>query len=243
MEVRIFTSEPSHPEFPKFSEQPKTEAVTEVVEKTKKEIVKTEPRTEKVVLTALLEATEKVPVETLSEQPEGISEEIVSLLEAPLLMNRAELVSRDEKEHVTAKSETEKTSSDLIPSPKVGEPDDPALSTDQLASEASQNQQQLTASLQTEMAAREIKKGIEGRLREQLEAAKYYPASARRRGIVGDVEVGFAVNRVGVAEQVLILASSGYAVLDRAALDTVVRAQPFAASGGTFQFRLSFRKL
>jgi len=80
-------------------------------------------------------------------------------------------------------------------------------------------------------------------VRERLERFKYYPASARRRGIAGDVEVGFRLRSDGSAEEVLVLASSGYDILDRAALETVSRAQPFPAASGSYQFRLRFRRL
>jgi protein TonB len=81
------------------------------------------------------------------------------------------------------------------------------------------------------------------RVRQHLEAHKFYPASARRRGIAGEVEVGFRLGDGGRAEQVLLLASSGYVVLDRAAVETVKRAQPFPVFSGSFHFRLRFHKL
>ncbi len=80
-------------------------------------------------------------------------------------------------------------------------------------------------------------------IRAQLESAKFYPASARRRGIGGDVEVGFRLNDAGFAEELLVLTGSGYAVLDQAALATVTRAQPFYPCAGAYQFRLQFRQL
>ena len=80
-------------------------------------------------------------------------------------------------------------------------------------------------------------------VRQHLERYKYYPASASRRGITGDVEVGFRLRPDGSAEQVLVLASSGYEILDQAALETVNRAQPFPAAGGQYQFLLRFRHL
>jgi len=80
-------------------------------------------------------------------------------------------------------------------------------------------------------------------LRRHLEAHKFYPASARRRGIEGDVKVGFDLDKRGRAGEISILAGSGHAVLDRAALKTVVRAQPFPVHGGAYSFRLRFRRL
>ncbi len=80
-------------------------------------------------------------------------------------------------------------------------------------------------------------------LRRHLEAHKFYPASARRRGIEGDVKVGFNLDKQGRADRISILTGSGHAVLDRAALKTVVEAQPFPVHGGAYRFYLRFRRL
>lgn len=86
-------------------------------------------------------------------------------------------------------------------------------------------------------------KARESRVRNHLERYKYYPASARQRGIEGEVELDFALNRQGLAQSLSIISGSGYAVLDDAALQTVQRAQPFPASGGEYRFRLRFNRL
>lgn len=75
----------------------------------------------------------------------------------------------------------------------------------------------------------------------RLEESKWYPSSARRRGIEGDVELGFSLNKEGYAKYTSILAGSGYAMLDQAALETVKRAEPFPADGGEYRFKLRFR--
>jgi len=80
-------------------------------------------------------------------------------------------------------------------------------------------------------------------IRKHLEAFKYYPASARRRGIEGRVEVGFTLTQDGAANQVSVLHGSGYAVLDHAALETVYRAQPFPIDDGKYRFSLRFKRL
>jgi len=80
-------------------------------------------------------------------------------------------------------------------------------------------------------------------VRKHLEAFKYYPASARRRGIEGDVDVSFMLVHGGIAEHVELLKGSGYAVLDRAAITTVARAQPFPVENGQYRFHLRFRRL
>jgi protein TonB len=82
--------------------------------------------------------------------------------------------------------------------------------------------------------------GRESIVRNHLEHFKYYPGSARRRGIIGDVEVAFQLDAKGRAGMLKILSASGYRILDDAALETVRRAQPFPAASGAFQFRLHF---
>ncbi len=92
-------------------------------------------------------------------------------------------------------------------------------------------------------AQQQEQKGIRNAVRKHLETFKYYPASARRRGIEGDVDVAFNLTHGGMAGQVTVLKGSGYTVLDRAAIMTVARAQPFPVGDGQFRFRLRFRRL
>jgi protein TonB len=53
--------------------------------------------------------------------------------------------------------------------------------------------------------------------------APTYPASARRRGIEGEVVLEVWVDESGQATRLLVRAASGHAGLDRAALDAVAR--------------------
>jgi len=80
------------------------------------------------------------------------------------------------------------------------------------------------------------------RIRRHLEHFKYYPTSARRRGIEGQVEIAFDLDGRGVASGLQLLSRSGYRILDRAALETVRRASPFPARGGHYRFQLVFRQ-
>jgi len=80
-------------------------------------------------------------------------------------------------------------------------------------------------------------------VRNHLESFKFYPASARRRGIEGHVDVAFVLTQNGAADQIFVLQGSGYAMLDRAAIQTVSRAQPFPVDDGTYRFRLRFKRL
>jgi TonB family protein len=99
----------------------------------------------------------------------------------------------------------------------------------------------LQATVKQNMALDSDHSARESLIRSHLERFKYYPSSARRRGITGEVEVAFELNDRGEAGELKILSGSGYTVLDRAALKTVRRAEPFPADGGDFQFRLHFR--
>jgi len=79
-------------------------------------------------------------------------------------------------------------------------------------------------------------------IRQHLESFKYYPPSARRRGIEGSVEVRFALASGGRAAALEVVTGSGYDILDRAALQTVHRAEPFPVNSGSYRFRLVFRR-
>ena len=80
-------------------------------------------------------------------------------------------------------------------------------------------------------------------VRNHLESFKFYPASARRRSIEGHVDVAFVLTQNGTADQISVLQGSGYSMLDRAAIQTVSRAQPFPVDDGTYRFRLRFKRL
>lgn len=79
-------------------------------------------------------------------------------------------------------------------------------------------------------------------VRQRLEHFKHYPASARRRGIEGAVDVSFRLNAQGIAEDMQLVSGSGYSILDDAALTTVRRAEPFPVQGGSYRFRLLFTR-
>lgn len=66
----------------------------------------------------------------------------------------------------------------------------------------------------------------EAQLLAHLEKHRRYPAAARARREQGVAHVRFLMNRDGRVLSIAILRSSGSAALDRAALDTLRRAQP-----------------
>lgn len=64
------------------------------------------------------------------------------------------------------------------------------------------------------------------RLLDHIRPHQFYPDDARPDRLGGVVQVGFAMQRDGTILEIWVESSSGYAVLDQAALDTVRRAQP-----------------
>jgi len=66
--------------------------------------------------------------------------------------------------------------------------------------------------------------------RQRLEAVgnKYYPEASIRYGIFGNVKLMVVIRHDGTLEDVRVLSSSGYAVLDEAAIKVVRMAAPFA---------------
>jgi protein TonB len=71
--------------------------------------------------------------------------------------------------------------------------------------------------------------GVEERLaliRERIQAALLYPPLARTRRLEGAAAVRFQIARDGVPRELALAASSGHAILDRAALAAVEAAAP-----------------
>lgn len=64
---------------------------------------------------------------------------------------------------------------------------------------------------------------IQRRIRDRL----VYPAPARRAGIQGVTQIAFTIHEDGQVSAVTIQQSSGHAVLDNAAIETVFAAAPF----------------
>ncbi len=85
------------------------------------------------------------------------------------------------------------------------------------------------------------------KIRERLERAKVYPLKARIAGYEGVVEISFSILQDGRVSKIEILSSSGYAVLDKAAVKTVEKASPFPPLPGAFSaplqvsFKMTFR--
>lgn len=64
-------------------------------------------------------------------------------------------------------------------------------------------------------------------IRKKIEQSKRYPALARARKIEGGVILNFSIQPSGSPEEIALIKSSGYDVLDQEAFATVRRAGPF----------------
>ncbi|MBF0402815.1 MAG: energy transducer TonB [Nitrospirae bacterium] len=65
------------------------------------------------------------------------------------------------------------------------------------------------------------------RLKEAIESAWQYPADAARRGIHGDLNISFTINKNGTLKAIDVMRTSGQRSLDDAAVSSVKDAAPF----------------
>ncbi len=82
-----------------------------------------------------------------------------------------------------------------------------------------------------------------GKVRQRIANAKYYPRIARRRGMEGRPIIAFTLDRQGRLTKVDLAQTSGYQLLDRAALKAVHQAAPYPEipaplKMNSFQFKL-----
>jgi TonB family protein len=69
--------------------------------------------------------------------------------------------------------------------------------------------------------------GIFELIRDAIEKAKIYPVSARRMGMEGTVHISFRISPQGEPQNMRIIKSSGFRILDTATVDIVKKAAPF----------------
>lgn len=64
-------------------------------------------------------------------------------------------------------------------------------------------------------------------IRQRIQEALVYPASARKDGIEGQAFVKFTIDKYGNVLSVMLVHSSGYSLLDDASLKAIYHASPF----------------
>ena len=121
-------------------------------------------------------------------------------------------------------------------SPKINEPRLAALP------------RELSQNLQTDRDASDddlngLRGLFTGKVRQQIANAKYYPRIARRRGMEGQPIIAFTLGKQGQLTKVDLVQTSGYQLLDQAALKAVHQAAPYPAipielRTDIFQFKL-----
>ena len=82
-----------------------------------------------------------------------------------------------------------------------------------------------------------------GQVRQRIANAKHYPRVAQRRGMEGQPVIAFTLNKGGRLMKVGLTQTSGYQLLDQAALEAVHQAAPYPEiptelKTDTFQFKL-----
>jgi protein TonB len=78
-------------------------------------------------------------------------------------------------------------------------------------------------------------------IRKAVEKSLIYPLFARKRGLEGTALAEFTVNSKGYPEDIRIIGSTGYGILDTAAKDSMIRAAPFAVGKGRYEIPITFR--
>jgi TonB family protein len=81
---------------------------------------------------------------------------------------------------------------------------------------------------------------IIGQIKASIERAKIYPVLARKRRQEGTVIAEFSINAKGLPQNIQIIKSSGFSLLDSAARDTILKASPFPVIRGTIEVPLTF---
>ncbi|MBA4372645.1 MAG: hypothetical protein C0402_07245 [Thermodesulfovibrio sp.] len=92
----------------------------------------------------------------------------------------------------------------------------------------------------THMAG-EIDPALAKKIRDTLQSNLVYPYLARKKRIEGTVLAEFRLNNTGMPENMKIVRTSHYAILDEAAKETIQKAAPFPAQNKRVEIPITFR--
>jgi TonB family protein len=78
-------------------------------------------------------------------------------------------------------------------------------------------------------------------IRASIEKVKTYPSLARKKRIEGTVITGFTINSKGYPQYIKVEKSSGYEILDSAAIKIIIKAAPFPEVNGEILVPITFK--
>lgn len=183
---------------------------------------------------------EPVPEEPVEEEPEETPEPE----EAPVPEARAEApeppadppVEKESEPLPERTQEAVKTAEAVEPAPTPPEPEAAAASAEQAEAHSGPRGPHPAAPRTAQAPARAhgnpemlraLKEDFRSAVRRKIEAAKFYPGWARKRGYEGVVRVRFTVGPEGGVRGVEVIEACRCDVLNRAACEAIERAAPF----------------
>jgi TonB family protein len=78
-------------------------------------------------------------------------------------------------------------------------------------------------------------------IRDSIEKAKVYPLLARKKGMEGKVIIRFRITPDGMVDDVKIVRSSGFEILDKVSIETIKRSAPLPYIDSRIEISLIFR--
>jgi len=98
-----------------------------------------------------------------------------------------------------------------------------------------------TTSAGNDQQAEESDPALRRKIRDSLQKNLVYPYLARKKRIEGTVLAEFRLNSSGMPENMRIVRTSNYAILDEAAKETIQKAAPFPAQNKRVEIPITFR--
>lgn len=117
---------------------------------------------------------------------------------------------------------------DFASQPKAEQPNSKILAKEKFATLPREfSQSQVTDGDTPDTGPGDLRGLFTGKVRQRIASAKYYPRVARRRGMEGQPVIAFTLDKEGRLTKVDLAQTSGYQLLDQAALEAVHRAAPY----------------
>jgi len=166
--------------------------------------------------------TNALPMESTNKRPDKISPQVVPISRQTTISTETSLAAQQVAKHFASTRNLRFKSAAL---PRKLPQGSPAAYDDD------------NANLKT------VRGQFTGRVRQRIADAQYYPRIARRRGMEGKPVIAFTLTKGGGLLKVNLAQTSGFQLLDQAALEAVHEAAPYPAipaelKTDTYQFKL-----